>query len=158
GGVLAVGHGRELSVHAFGRQTYETNSPRVTADTLYDAASLSKPVVTTTLLAMLVSAGRIHLDSPLAIYLPEWAAGPNPEWRRKVTVRHLLTHTSGLAPHKPFYQSAKNKRELLGRILAEPLAAEPGTQSAYSDLGFILLGEVVERITGNPLDALARER
>lgn len=174
GGVLAVGYRGELTVHAFGRQTYEANAPAVRPDTIYDAASLTKPVVTTTLIAMLTAAGRLQLEAPVARYLPEWASGPNPEWRRKVTVRHLLTHTSGLPAHKDYFQMAKGsipgsdqgkpsshaqaKRELLNRILAEPLIYEPGARSEYSDLGFILLGEMVERMTGKGLDALARER
>jgi len=166
GGVLAVGYRGELTVHAFGKQTYETNAPSVQPDTIYDAASLTKPVVTTTLVAMLFQAGRLQLDAPVAIYLPEWAAGPNAEWRRKVTLRHLLTHTSGLPAHQDYFQtiesrtlgSPEGKREVLARIFAEPLGYEPGTKSEYSDLGFILVGEIVERATGRSLDALARER
>ena len=166
GGVLAVGHRGELTVHAFGRQTYDASAPTVDPDTIYDAASLSKPVITTTLIAALFAAGRLQLDAPVAMYLPEWAAGPNPEWRRRVTLRHLLTHTSGLPAHREYFQtlkgkapgSALGKREVLAKILSEPLTYEPGTQSEYSDLGFILLGEIVERVTGKPLDVLARER
>src|SRR5205807_3332087 len=108
------------------------------------------------LVAMQVAAGRLQLDAPIATYLPEWAAGPNPEWRRNVTLRHLLTHTSGLPPHKPYYETSKGKlgspqarREVLAKIFSEPLTSEPGKQSSYSDLGFILLGEIVERMTAN---------
>ncbi len=158
GGVLAVGHRGELTVHAFGGQTYEPNAPAVQPDTIYDVASLSKSVVTTTLIAMLVAAGEVQLDAPVARYLPEWASGPTPEWRREATVRHLLTHTSGLPAHKPYFETTRGKREVLAKILTEPLTFEPGTQSAYSDLGFILLGEIIERMTGKPLDVLARER
>jgi beta-glucosidase-like glycosyl hydrolase/CubicO group peptidase (beta-lactamase class C family) len=158
GGVLAVGHRGELTIHAFGRQTYEATAPAVQADTIYDAASLSKPVVTTTLLAMLVAADRVQLDAPVVRYLPEWAAGPAPQWRREVTLRHLLTHTSGLPGHKPYFETSRSRHELLAKVLAEPLLFEPGTQAAYSDLAFILLGEIVERTTGKRLDALARER
>src|SRR5574337_661202 len=166
GGVLAVGYQGELLVHAFGRQTYEPNSPAVAPDTIYDAASLSKTVVTTTLIAMLTATGRVQPDSAVAIYLPEWATGPNPEWRRKVTGRHLLTHTSGLPAHKDYFAMAKGKasggakmkRDILARIFGEPLTFEPATKSEYSDLGFILLGEIIERITGKPLDVVARER
>ena len=158
GGVLAVGYRGELIVHAFGKQTYEASAPAVQPDTIYDAASLTKPVVTTTLIAMLVQAGRLQLDAPVAMYLPEWAAGPNPEWRRKVTLRHLLTHTSGLPAHEDYFQTANGKHEVPAKIFAEPLAYDPGTKSEYSDLGFILLGEIVERVTGKALDRLAHER
>ncbi len=155
GGVLAVGHHGQLTVHAFGRQTYEGNAPAVQPNTIYDAASLSKPVVTTTLMAMLVAAGQVQLDAPIARYLPEWASGPTPEWRREATVRHLLTHTSGLPAHKPFFETTRGKREVLAKIFAEPLTFPPGTQPVYSDLGFILLGDILERMTGKALDALA---
>jgi len=158
GGVLAVGHRGELTVRAFGRQSYEPNAPSVQPDTIYDAASLSKPAVTTTLIAMLVAAGQLELDAPVTRYLSEWASGPTLEWRRGATVRHLLTHTSGLPGHKPYFENTRGKHEVLVKIFAEPLTFEPGTQSAYSDLGFILLGEIIERMTGKTLDALARER
>jgi beta-N-acetylhexosaminidase len=158
GGVLAVGYRGELTLHAFGKQTYESKATAVQPDTIYDAASLSKGVVTTTLVAMLTAAGRLQLDTPVGVYLPEWAAGPNPEWRGKATLRHLLTHTAGLPPFEDFYKKAKDKRTVLSQVFATPLAYEPGTKSEYSDIGFILLGEIVERMTGEPLDRLARER
>ena len=158
GGVLAVGYRGELTLHAFGKQTYEAKAPTVRPDTIYDVASLTKPVVTATLVAMLVAAGRLDLDAPVGMYLPEWPAEPQPEWRRKVTLRHLLTHTSGLPAHKDYFLTTKGKRAMLAKIFAEPLGYEPETKSEYSDLGFILLGEIVERAAGKPLDALARER
>jgi beta-N-acetylhexosaminidase len=158
GGVLAVGYKNELTLHAFGAQTYEPGAAAIRPDTIYDAASLTKPVVTTTLAMMQVAAGRLLLDLPVSAYIPEWLSGPNPDWRRKVTVRHLLTHTSGLPGHKDYFLEVKNKREMIAKICAEPLIYEPGTQSAYSDLGYILLGEILERLTGKTLDVLARER
>ena len=158
GGVVAVGYKGQLAVHAFGRQTYDAKSPAVTADTIYDAASLTKSVVTTTLVAMLTEAGQLDLDAPVARYIPEWATGPQQEWRTRVTLRYLLTHTSGLPAHEEFYKTAKTPQEMIAAICAVPLAYEPGTQSVYSDLGFILLGEIVQRVTGQPLDQLARQR
>jgi beta-glucosidase-like glycosyl hydrolase/CubicO group peptidase (beta-lactamase class C family) len=181
GAVLAVGYKGQLAIHAFGHHTYDAKSPAVTADTLYDLASLTKPVVTATAVAMLVEQGRLQLEMPIARYLPEWAAGPQPDWRARVTLEHLLTHSSGLPPHKPYYNeiqsvgaglsrptstsrgepasaTSRGKQEILARIFAEPLEAEPGTRALYSDLGFILLGEIVERMTGQPLAQFARER
>jgi len=157
GGVLAVGSRGELAVHAFGRQTYDASSPAVAPDTIYDAASLTKSVVTTTLVAMQVEAGEIDLDDMVAHYIPEWANGPNADWRGRVTIRHLLTHTSGLPAHEDFYMTAKNSQEMIADICAVPLEYEPGTKSEYSDLGFILLGEILHRVTGRSLDQLARE-
>ncbi len=158
GGVLAVGYRGELILHAFGKQTYEADSPAIRPDTIYDVASLSKAVVTTTLAAMLTATGRLQLDTPVGVYLPEWAAGPNPEWRRKVTLRHLLTHTAGLPAFENYYLKARDKRGVLSQVFASPFAYEPGTKSEYSDVGFILLGEIIERVTGKALDQLAREQ
>jgi CubicO group peptidase (beta-lactamase class C family) len=157
GGVLAVGYRGELSVHPFGRQTYDATSPAVTADTIYDVASLTKPVVTATLVAMQIQAGRIALDLPVGRYIPEWNSGPNPEWRRTVTVRHLLTHSSGLPAHRDYFLSLHSRREVIAAIGKEPLEYAPGAKTVYSDLGFIVLGEILERATGEPVDQLARE-
>ena len=158
GGVLAVGLRGEIQVHAFGRQTYDAASPAVTPDTIYDAASLTKAVVTTTLIAMQVEAGRVALDLPVSRYVPEWNAGPQPEWRKGVTVRHLLTHSSGLPAHKDYFLTIHSEREAIARICNEPLEYEPGAKTVYSDVGFILLGGILERVTGRTLDQLARER
>jgi CubicO group peptidase (beta-lactamase class C family) len=173
GAVLAVGNKGEFAIHAFGHHTYDAKSPAVTTDTIYDLASLTKPIVTATAVAMLVEQGRLQLDMPIARYLPEWASGPQPDWRARVTLQHLLTHSSGLPPHKPYYNEVSpasnrprstdsatppGKAAILARIFAEPLEAEPGTRALYSDLSFILLGEIVERMTGQPLAQFARER
>ncbi|HEX4642065.1 MAG TPA: serine hydrolase, partial [Candidatus Acidoferrales bacterium] len=158
GGVLAVGYKNELTVHEFGRQTYDEKSPAVNVDTIYDAASLTKPVVTATLVAMQVEAGHIGLDLPVARYIPEWNDGPNPDWRTTVTVRHLLTHSSGLPAHKDYFLTLHSKREFIAAICNEPLEYAPGTKTIYSDLGFILLGEILERATGRTVDQLARDQ
>ena len=156
GGVLAVGFRDNLVVHPFGRLTYDAKSPAVTADTIYDLASLTKPVVTTTAIMLLAAKGQLNLDAPAGRYAPEWLEGPNRDWRQRVTLRHLLLHTSGLPAHRDFYSQAKGKNEILKRVFAEPLVTEPGTRVEYSDLGFMLLGEIIERVSGEPLDAFAR--
>jgi beta-N-acetylhexosaminidase len=158
GGVLAVGHNDELWIHPFGRHTYESGSPKVKPDTIYDVASLTKPVVTTTLVAMEVEAGHLDLDANIGVYLPEWNSGPQPDWRRGVTLRHLLTHTSGLPGHVTYYLKLKSKREMIERAASEKLLYEPGTKVDYSDPGFMLLGEIIERVTGREINALAQER
>ena len=158
GGVLAIGYKNELSIRPFGRQTYESSSRAVTVDTIYDVASLTKPVVTTTLIAMEVEAGRINLDAPIGNYLTEWNAGAQPEFRNRVTIRHLLTHTSGLPGHVTYYQSLKSKREIIKRALSEPLLRAPGEKCEYSDPGFILLENILEATTGHSLDFLAQQR
>jgi beta-N-acetylhexosaminidase len=160
GGVLAVGYKSELWIHPFGKQSYESGARQIKSDTMYDVASLTKPVVTTTLIAMEVEAVRLNLDSPVGLYLPEWNSGPQREWRDndKVTIRHLLTHTSGLTGDVSYYQSLKSKREILKRAALEQLIYEPGTKCEYSDPGFMLLGAILERTTGWSLETLARFR
>lgn len=161
GGVLAVGSHGQLVEHAFGRLTYDAKSPKVRDTTIYDVASLTKPIVTTSAIMMLVAEGRVDLDAPLSRYLPEWASGANAsqqaDWRKKVTVRQLLLHTSGLPAHREFYKDTKGQNTILKRAHAEPLVTQPGTKVEYSDLGFMLLGEIVERLTGQTLDQFARE-
>ena len=161
GGVLAVGYRDRLAVHPFGRLTYEKSSPAVTAETIYDVASLTKPIVTTTAIMMLAQERRIDINLPVSRSLPEWtqaaAADPNPSWRAKATVRDLLLHISGLPAHRHFYKEVDGKSAVLKRVIAEPLVSEPGTHLEYSDLGFILLGEIVERLTGLDLDAVAKD-
>ncbi len=161
GGVLAVGYRDELAVHPFGRFTYEKTSPEVTGDTIYDLASVTKVVATTTAVMLLEQDSRIDINLPVARYLPEWmnaaAKDPNPAWRAKVTVRNLLLHDSGLPAHDKFYEQVRGRKNVIERVLAEPLASEPGTKVEYSDLGFILLGEIIERLTGRELDEFARE-
>ncbi len=158
GGVLAVGHKRELLVHPFGRLTYDAKSPRVERETIYDVASLTKPIVTTSAVMMLAAEGHVDIDAPVSHYLTDWLNGPDPGRRKKVAVRDLLLHTSGLPAHRDFFESSKTSREVLKRVYAESLLAEPGTRIEYSDLGFMLLGEIIERLTGETLDRFARER
>jgi beta-glucosidase-like glycosyl hydrolase/CubicO group peptidase (beta-lactamase class C family) len=157
GGVLAVAHRGQLALRAFGKMSYDAGAPAVAPDTIYDLASLTKPLVTATSAALLVSSGRLQWDQPVARYVPEFAAGPQPEWRGKITMRHLLMHTSGLPSYKPLYKEATNKTEMLAKICAEPIEAEPGARARYSDLGFALAGIVVERLTGKTLDVLTRD-
>jgi len=158
GGVLAVGCKNEFWIHPFGKESYESGARTVKSNTIYDVASLTKPVVTTTLIAMEVEAGQLNLDAPIGLYLPEWSSGPQRDWRERVTIRHLLTHTSGLPGHVTYYQSLKSKREIIHRALTERQLNEPGSNCEYSDPGFILLGHILETMTGRLLDSLAGER
>jgi beta-N-acetylhexosaminidase len=157
GGVLAVGLHDRLLMHPFGRLTYDAKSPAVKSSTIYDVASLTKPLVTTAAIMTLAAQGALDLDAPISRYLPEWRRGPNPAWRKEVTVRDLLLHDSGLPAHRDYFKTARNSREVLQSIFAEPLVAEPETKIEYSDLGFILLGEIVERLTGRRLDEFTRQ-
>ena len=174
GATLAVGYRGKVTVHGFGNLSYDANAPATDLRTMYDVASLTKVVATTTLVAKLAE-GDFHvpldLDSKIERYLPEWIAGreggkglmsslgentPETAWRHRVTVRHLLTHTSGLPPFKEYWRTSKSKQDTLAKVFAEPLEYEPGTKEVYSDLGIILMAEIVERLTGRTLDDLAK--
>lgn len=129
------------------------------ADTLFDMASITKVMATATVAMCLVERGRLRLGAPVAEYLPEFAATEEPA-RRQVRILHLLTHTSGLPAWRPLYQGcdgAGSCRPLMERrLLGTALEAPPGTRVTYSCLGFILLGLVIERLTGEGLDQAAR--
>src|SRR5437764_8096198 len=159
GATLAVGYRGKLAVRSFGKLSYDAKAAATAPTTMYDIASLTKVVATTTLVAKLAEgdfAVPLDLDAKIERYLPEWASGPNAEWRHRVTVRHLLTHTSGLPPFKEYWRTSKNKQDTLTKIFAEPLEYEPGTKEVYSDLGIILMAEIIERLTGRTLDDLAK--
>ncbi len=147
GAVLAVGYQGELvGLKAFGKFDYSRESPAVAADTIYDLASVSKAVATTTAVALLYQQGRLQLEAPLVRYLPEFGGIAGHD---QITVRHLLTHTSGLPAYERLFRKARDKQALLERIYAMPLA---GNKFIYSDFGMILLGEIIERVAGQPLD------
>ena len=155
GGVVAVGYrGALVHLHPFGRLTYEPDSPPVTAETLFDLASLTKVVATTTVAMILVDEGRLDLDRPVQDFLPGFQ-GPGKD---AVTVRHLLTHSSGLPATAPLYLEIRGVAAYRERIEAMDLGYPPGSRSLYSDLGFILLGEILERVAGQPFETLVRER
>src|SRR5712664_350086 len=159
GATLAVGYKGKISLRAFGKLSYDAKAAAAIPNTMYDIASLTKAVATTTLVAKLVEgdfAVPLDLDAKIERYLPEWANGPNADWRHRVTVRHLLTHTSGLPAFKEYWRTSKGKQDTLARIFAEPLEYDPGTKEIYSDLGIILMAEIVERLTGRTLDDLAK--
>jgi CubicO group peptidase (beta-lactamase class C family) len=159
--VLAAEHGRVVFHEAFGaRQLVPRQLPTFT-NTLYDVASLTKAVVTSVLVMGEVAAGRWRLDDRVAEALPELAADGEPE-RAAITIRHLLCHASGLPAHRPFWRraaQAPSSRLAVSALAArEPLERPPGVQAVYSDLGFILLGWLLERATGERLDVLAESR
>ena len=159
GATVAIGYRGKVSLHAFGNLSYDAKSPALDTHTMYDIASLTKVVATTTLVAKLAEGDfpvPLDLDARIERYLPEWTTGPQPEWRHQVTVRHLLTHTSGLPAFKEYWRTSKNKQDTLTKIFAEPLEYEPGTKEIYSDLGIILMAEIIERLTGRTLDDLAK--
>jgi beta-N-acetylhexosaminidase len=155
GAVLAVGKDGHLAhLRAFGHLTYEPAAPGTRADTIYDLASLTKVIATTTMAMILVDEGKLDIQKPVSAFLPGFKGGA----KDKVTVWHLLTHSSGLDWWGPLYKELHGKDAYLQRIQAMDLVYEPGSKSLYSDLGAVLLGEVLERVAGEPVDVFARRR
>jgi beta-N-acetylhexosaminidase len=163
GGVVAVGHGDSLALHASGHAAANSSAAHSTAlqpSTVFDASPLEMPVIVSSLIGQLTertSGARLDLDTPIESWLPEWIKGPHPEWRREVTLRHLLTQTSGL-PTASADMLIGNRHANLARIFSTPLATEPGKQVKDSALNTILAGEIVERATGTSLEAAARDQ
>ncbi len=123
-------------------------SPRPDAHTLWDLASLSKVVGLTTAMMQLVAQHRVDFNAPLQRYIPEWT-GPN---KHLVTVRNLLTHTSGLPAFKAYDEITHDPDSLAKLMFSTPLDTLPGVRMVYSDIGAYMLGKLVERVTGQPLD------
>ena len=155
GAAVAVTHQGKLIAHkAIGKRTYGSCSRPIKTYSIYDLASVTKVVATTPACMTLHDRGRFNLDQSLVDLLPEFA-NDDPR-RRLVTLRMLLAHSAGLPAYVKLFLTARNKEELLRQAFQVPLSTEPGTWAEYSDIGFILLGEVLERITGEPLDKFCK--
>lgn len=160
-GVL-VGHGDTVVFSRCWGTTFVGPAARsVTASSLFDLASLTKPIATASLVMVLVQEGRILLEDPLDRIFPYRFV---PRHKRSLTVEQLLFHRSGLPAYKPYFRELmevppeRRKDTLLEWILREPLVAPPGTQRLYSDLGYMLLGWILEEVSAIPLDALFEQR
>jgi serine-type D-Ala-D-Ala carboxypeptidase len=148
---IAVTHyGRLVALKAFGHFTYESDSPTLTTESIFDLASLTKVLATTSMAMILYESGLLDLDLPVIAVAGEFA-GEDPR-RDTVTLRMLLAHSSGLPAHEKLYLRASTREEVLSAAFAVPLAAEPGTRAEYSDIGFIILGAALERIADQFLD------
>jgi CubicO group peptidase (beta-lactamase class C family) len=156
GAALAVGRGDSLLfARGYGRHTWNTSSAPITPEsTLFDLASLTKVIATTTAVMILVDEGRVALDAPVVEYLPRFQGGK----KTTVTVRQLLAHTSGLPSYRPFFQLADTRDSMLTLVYAEPLRAVPGARMEYSDLNAILLGELVAAVAGEPFEEFVKRR
>jgi CubicO group peptidase (beta-lactamase class C family) len=151
-------HDKLLALRAFGRFTYEAGAPEVTAESIFDLASVSKVVGTTAAAMILYERGLLDLEMPVAAVVPEFARSEpaSSEFpdslRREVTLRMLLAHSSGLPAYEKLFLRAKTRDELLAAAFAMPLAAQPGARAAYSDIGFMILGVALERLGDESLD------
>ena len=149
GAVVAILQKDKVIYHAaFGHRIITPKHAPMLHDTLFDLASLTKPIVIGTLTMQLVTSGKLSLDEPAQTYLPAFK-------QSGITCRHLLTHTSGLPAWKPLYietDSPENVEDHLGNM---PLEAAPGKKVTYSCLGYILMGKLISNVTGESLDSLA---
>ena len=139
-----------VALKGLGRFTYDEASPQVTPDTIYDIASVSKVLATTTAAMILYERGELDLDLPVAAVLPQFAAS-DPR-RPRISLRMLLAHSSGVPGYEPLFQRCRTREELLAAAITLPLSAEPGSRVEYSDIGFIVLGEILARLADEPLD------
>lgn len=161
---LAITLRGELIAHkALGRFTYDPASPEVNTTSLFDLASLTKVVATTAMAMILYERGLLDLEAPVAAIVPEFggelddgALNDNDDRRHEITVRMLLAHSSGLPAYEKLFLRAKTRQQLLQAAFGAPLAADPGTDAQYSDIGFIILSVVMERLTDEPLDTFCQ--
>jgi CubicO group peptidase (beta-lactamase class C family) len=154
GAQLAVLRGDTLLyLRNYGQLSYDSASPAVNDSSMYDLASLTKVVATTTTAMQLIDQGRLALDSSVAYYLPEFGRNG----KEHITIRNLLLHNSGMEAFRVFHQLATTGQGVLDSIFASAPVYTTGSRTVYSDLGMITLAKVIERITGHGLDAYARD-
>jgi CubicO group peptidase (beta-lactamase class C family) len=154
GGALAVGrYGRIVHMKGYGRQDTTAAGAPVDENTMYDMASLTKVIATTTAGMMLEEQGKIDLDRTVASYLPEFNA---PD-KAPITLRMIVTHRGGLEAFAALYKNFHGREEYLAQINLRPLKSTPGTEMVYSDWDMVLMQLVIERVTGVPLDRFVTE-
>lgn len=152
---LGIGIGDRVCVkETFGATSITPEGAPVREDTLYDMASVSKILSTSMIALRFIAEGILDLANRLPRYFGEYAV---PEDKKEISLFHLLTHTSGYPAHIPLYEKIASPELTVPYLLSVPLEHAPGTQTVYSCMGFILLGKMLERISGKTLDVLARE-
>jgi len=153
GAVVLIGHdGRVVYQKAYGSRALIPKREPMTLDTIFDAASLTKVLATTPSVMRLFEQGQIRLNDPVTKYLPEFQGGHS-----DITIRNLMTHFSGLRPDLDLKPAWSGYETGIHRALADQPAGPPGMRFVYSDINFILLGEIVHRLTGKMLNDYARE-
>ncbi len=155
GAALAVGRwGHVVHIKGYGRLDSAQTSPAVDENSMYDMASLTKVIATTTAAMMLEEQGLLDLDRTVASYIPEFNA---PD-KAAITARHIVTHTGGLEAFAALYREFKGRDQYLAQINARPLKSVPGTATVYSDWDLILTQLIIEKITGTTLDKFVTEK
>lgn len=154
GAQLLIGNKSEIIYfNSYGSFKYENDSKLVNDKSIFDIASLTKVVATTSAIMLLYDQGKINLDDKVIKYIPEFSSNG----KENITILNLLLHNSGLKDWIPFYKTCKNKEEVLKTIFDINLNYKTGSKFVYSDLNFILLGLIAERISGNSLDEYCKE-
>ena len=155
GASIAVLYRNDAVFHkAFGRQTYDVRSLPADTSTIYDLASLNKPIVTTSIIMQLSERDSLDIDNPVSHYVAEFSRNG----KETVTIRNLLLHNSGLIAHRFFIKTCRTPEEVTEAIYNESPRYPPGSKTTYSDLGFITLGKIIERVTGKTLEENFRGR
>lgn len=147
--------GEIVAMKAAGRFTYGPAAPKVAPSTIYDIASVTKVVATTTTAMILYDQGSLDLEAKVADFFPEFGTDAG---KKRVTVRMLLAHSSGLPAYERLFERAKSRDELLRLALQTPLAHPPLERAEYSDLGFIILGDILSKLARQPLDRFCSEQ
>jgi uncharacterized protein YbbC (DUF1343 family) len=148
GGVLWLEHEGQVYHKAYGNRAVVPQVESMTEDTIFDAASLTKVVATTPAMMLLIERGKVKLDEPVQRYIPEFEG----DGKEAITVRQLMTHTSGLRPDIETKTDWHGQKAAIEKACEEKLQTKPGTVFRYSDINFFLLGEIVQRVSGKPLE------
>ncbi|MEJ2193947.1 MAG: serine hydrolase [Ignavibacteriaceae bacterium] len=151
--VLVSKNNRIIYEMAFGHLTYDENSALVSNETIYDIASLTKVIATTTCAMICYDRKLFNLDDPVAKYLPEFAVNK----KENITIKNLLLHNSGLPAFRRYYDKYNSAEEVFNDIISLELDYKTGTKTVYSDLGIIILGKLIEVATGKKLDQFCEE-
>ena len=154
GCAISIGHqGKLIFEQSFGNHTYDKKSPKVKVNSIFDLASVTKVVATTTTAMILYDQGRLKLDQKIIDIVPNF----NGKQKEFVTVKHLLNHISGLPGWIPFYQELQGQERIVQEICKIELMHEPGSKYVYSDLGMIMMQKIIETISQKSLDQLFRD-
>lgn len=154
GAVLVAGTGSRIVYRkAYGDKALLPTTRPMAVDTVFDLASLTKPIATATSVMVLVDQGKIRVSDPVTIYLPEFA----PAGKDAITIEMLLLHRGGLIADNPLSDYSNSADEAWQKLCAAPPRHPPGTKFEYTDVGFIVLGKLVERVSGQSLDQFARQ-
>ena len=154
GCVVAIGRRGKLAwLKAYGHRQLEPQRVPMTVDTVFDLASLTKPIATATSVMLLAEQGRLRLERSAAEYLPAFGT----QGKDKITIRQLLTHQGGLIPDNPLRDYADGPEQAWQHIFALKPSTPPGTKFTYSDVGFLVLGEVVRQVSGQDVQGFSRQ-